>query len=58
MAIVLNQMFHYNLNFLIKNLYYKGKGYEFCRVCFSIEMKTQTQQCPLLIEIEENVLKN
>jgi AraC-like DNA-binding protein len=56
MAIVLNQMFHYNLNPSIKNLYYKGKGYELLSLFFNRNEDQNAQQCPFLID-EENVLK-
>ena len=35
MAIVLNQIFHYNQNSSIKNLYLKGKGYELLSLFFN-----------------------
>jgi hypothetical protein len=35
MAIVLSQLFHYNLHPSIKNLYYKGKGYELLSLYFN-----------------------
>ena len=56
MAIVLNQMFHYNLNPSIKNLYYKGKGYELLSLFFNRNDDPNAEQCPFLID-EENVLK-
>jgi AraC-like DNA-binding protein len=56
MAIVLNQMFHYNLNPSIKNLYYKGKGYELLSLFFNRNEDPNAEQCPFLID-EENVLK-
>lgn len=56
MAIVLNQMFHYNLNPSIKNLYYKGKGYELLSLFFNRSDDPNAEQCPFLID-EENVLK-
>ena len=56
MAIVLNQMFHYNLNPSIKNLYYKGKGYELLSLYFNRSEDPNAEQCPFLID-EENVLK-
>ena len=56
MAIVLNQMFHYNLNPSIKNLYYKGKGYELLSLFFNRSEDPDAEQCPFLID-EENVLK-
>lgn len=56
MAIVLNQVFHYNLNTSIKNLYYKGKGYELLSLYFNRNEDPNIEQCPFLID-EENVLK-
>jgi AraC-like DNA-binding protein len=56
MAIVLNQMFHYNLNPSIKNLYYKGKGYELLSLFFNRNEDPNAEQCPFLID-EENVMK-
>jgi AraC-like DNA-binding protein len=56
MAIVLNQMFYYNLNPSIKNLYYKGKGYELLSLFFNRSEDPNAEQCPFLID-EENVLK-
>ena len=56
MAIVLNQIFHYNLNASIKNLYYKGKGYELLSLYFNRNEDPNADHCPFLID-EENVLK-
>lgn len=56
MAIVLNQMFHYHLNATIKNLYYKGKGYELLSLFFNKSEDPNIEQCPFLID-EENVQK-
>lgn len=56
MAIVLNQIFHYNLNASIKNLYYKGKGYELLSLYFNRNEDPNAEHCPFLID-EENVLK-
>ena len=56
MAIVLNQMFHYSLNPNIKNLYYKGKGYELLSLFFNKNEDPNIEQCPFLID-EENVQK-
>jgi AraC-like DNA-binding protein len=56
MAIVLNQMFHYNLNPTIKNLYYKGKGYELLSLFFNKSEDSDIEQCPFLVD-EENVKK-
>lgn len=56
MAIVLSQLLHYNLNSFIKNLYYKGKGYELLSLYFNRSEDPTAEQCPFLID-EENVLK-
>jgi hypothetical protein len=53
MAIVLSQLFHYNLHPSIKNLYYKGKGYELLS-CISTEEDPNAEQCPFLID-EDNM---
>lgn len=55
-AIVLSQMFHFNLNPSIKNLYYKGKGYELLSLYFNRSEDPDAEHCPFLID-EENVLK-
>ncbi len=56
MAIVLSQLFHYNLHPNIKNLYYKGKGYELLSLFFNRSEDPDAEQCPFLID-EENVMK-
>ena len=56
MAIVLSQLFHYNLHPNIKNLYYKGKGYELLSLFFNRSEDPNAEQCPFLID-EENVMK-
>ncbi|WP_445456245.1 helix-turn-helix transcriptional regulator [Flavobacterium sp. HNIBRBA15423] len=56
MAIVLNQIFHYNQNSSIKNLYLKGKGYELMSLYFNQNEDPNAEHCPFLID-EENVLK-
>lgn len=56
MAIVLSQLFHYNLHPNIKNLYYKGKGYELLSLYFNRSEDPDAEQCPFLID-EENVMK-
>ncbi|MFN3639495.1 MAG: helix-turn-helix transcriptional regulator [Flavobacterium sp.] len=55
-AIVLNQLFQYNLNTSIKNLYYKGKGYELLSLYFNRNEDPNVEHCPFLLD-EENVLK-
>jgi AraC-like DNA-binding protein len=56
MSIVLSQLFHYNLHPSIKNLYYKGKGYELLSLYFNQTEDPNAEQCPFLID-EENVMK-
>ena len=56
MAIVLSQMFHYHLSPSIKNLYYKGKGYELLSLYFNRNEDPNAEHCPFLVD-EENVLK-
>ncbi len=56
MAIVLSQLFHYNLHPSIKNLYYKGKGYELLSLYFNRTEDPNAEQCPFLVD-EDNVLK-
>jgi AraC-like DNA-binding protein len=56
MAIVLSQLFHYNLHPNIKTLYYKGKGYELLSLYFNRSEDPDAEQCPFLID-EENVMK-
>ncbi|RZJ72026.1 AraC family transcriptional regulator [Flavobacterium sp.] len=56
MAIVLNQLFHFNLHPSIKNLYYRGKAYELLSLYFNRTEDPDAEQCPFLID-EENVLK-
>ncbi|HEU0136940.1 MAG TPA: AraC family transcriptional regulator [Flavobacterium sp.] len=56
MAIVLSQLFHYNLHPSIKNLYYKGKGYELLSLYFNRTEDPDAEQCPFLVD-EDNVLK-
>ncbi|GIZ07865.1 AraC family transcriptional regulator [Flavobacterium sp. UMI-01] len=56
MAIVLSQLFHYNLHPSIKNLYYKGKGYELLSLYFNRTEDPNAEQCPFLTD-EDNVLK-
>lgn len=56
MAIVLNQIFNYNQNSSIKNLYLKGKSYELLSLFFNSNEDPNAEFCPFLID-EENVLK-
>lgn len=56
MAIVLSQLFNYNLSPSIRNLYFKGKAYELLSLYFNRTEDPNAEQCPFLID-EENVLK-
>ena len=56
MAIVLSQLFHFNLHQSIKKLYFKGKVYELLSLYFSRAEDPNAEQCPFLID-EENVIK-
>jgi AraC-like DNA-binding protein len=56
MSIVLSQIFNFNLNPSIKNLYYRGKGYELLSLYFNRTEDPNAEQCPFLID-EENVMK-
>lgn len=56
MAIVLNQIFHYNQNSSIKNLYLKGKAYELLSLFFNKNEDPNAENCPFLVD-EDNVLK-
>ncbi|MBC7523204.1 MAG: helix-turn-helix transcriptional regulator [Flavobacterium sp.] len=57
MSIVLSQLFHYNLNPSIKNLYYKGKGYELLSLFFNRTEDSNVEQCPFLIDDEKLKIK-
>lgn len=56
MAIVLSQLFHFNLHPTIKKLYFKGKIYELLSLYFNRPEDANTEQCPFLTD-EENVIK-
>ncbi|MFP9097620.1 helix-turn-helix transcriptional regulator [Flavobacterium sp. RHBU_24] len=56
MAIVLSQLFHFNLHPSIKKLYFKGKVYELLSLYFNRAEDPNAEQCPFLID-EENVIK-
>jgi AraC-like DNA-binding protein len=56
LAIVLHQIFNYNQNSSVKNLYLKGKGYELLSLYFNQNAENGIEQCPFLLD-EENVLK-
>lgn len=56
MAIVLSQLFHFNLHQSIKKLYFKGKVYELLSLYFNRAEDPNAEQCPFLTD-EDNVLK-
>lgn len=56
MAIVLSQLFYFNLHPSVKNLYFKGKVYELLSLYFNRAEDPNAEQCPFLID-EENVIK-
>lgn len=56
MAVVLSQMFHFNLHQSIKKLYFKGKVYELLSLYFNRSEDTNIEACPFLVD-EENVIK-
>lgn len=56
MAVVLSQLFHFNLHQSIKKLYFKGKIYELLSLYFNRAEDTSTESCPFLVD-EENVIK-
>ncbi|MFD2602432.1 MULTISPECIES: helix-turn-helix transcriptional regulator [Flavobacterium] len=56
MAVVLSQLFHFNLHQSIKKLYFKGKVYELLSLYFNRAEDTNAESCPFLVD-EENVIK-
>jgi|TARA_R110002051_G_scaffold4229_2_gene22637 AraC-like DNA-binding protein len=56
MAIALNQLMNYNLHNSIKELYFKGKGYELLSLYFNRPADADVEQCPFLVD-EDNVQK-
>lgn len=56
MAVVLSQLFHFNMHSSIKKLYFKGKVYELLSLYFNRAEDPNAEQCPFLID-EENVIK-
>ena len=56
MAIVLSQLFHFNLHQSIKKLYFKGKVYELLSLYFNRTEDANVESCPFLVD-EENVIK-
>ena len=56
MAIALNQIINYNLNSIIKSLYFKGKALEILSLYFNRSEDADIEQCPFLVD-ETNVIK-
>jgi AraC-like DNA-binding protein len=56
MAIVLNQMLHYNLHPMVKPIYFRAKAYELLSLYFNAPQNMDLEQCPFLVD-EENVAK-
>ena len=56
MAIILTQLFNYNLHSSMKQLYFKGKIYELLSLYFNKSEDPSLEQCPFLVD-EDNVAK-
>jgi AraC-like DNA-binding protein len=56
MSIALNQVINYNLNDIIKPLYFKAKAYELLSLYFNRNEDADIEQCPFLAD-ESNVTK-
>jgi AraC-like DNA-binding protein len=56
MSISLNQVINYNLNEIIKPLYFKAKAYELLSLYFNRSEDADIEQCPFLAD-ESNVTK-
>lgn len=56
MAVVLSQMFHFNLHQSIRKLYFKGKVYELLSLYFNRAEDPNAESCPFLVD-EDNVIK-
>ena len=56
MSICLNQVINYNLNEIIKPLYFKAKAYELLSLYFNRTEDADIEQCPFLAD-ENNVTK-
>ena len=56
MSICLNQVINYNLNEIIKPLYFKAKAYELLSLYFNRSEDADIEQCPFLAD-ESNVTK-
>lgn len=56
MAVVLNQILSFNLNTMVKSLFFKGKAYELLALFFNRNEDADVEQCPFLVD-EVNVAK-
>ncbi len=56
MAVVLNQMLGFNLNRMVKPMFFKGKAYELLALFFNKSEDADVEQCPFLVD-EVNVAK-
>ncbi len=56
MAIILNQLMHFNLNASIQKLYFRGKVYELLSHYFNKSADGDVEQCPFLVDAS-NVAK-
>jgi AraC-like DNA-binding protein len=56
MAVVLNQLYNYNMHASMKELYFKGKCYELLSLYFNRSEDADIEQCPFLVD-EDNVAK-
>jgi len=50
MAIILNQLMHFNLNASIQKLYFRGKAYELLSHYFNQSAEGDVEQCPFLVD--------
>ena len=50
MAIILNQLMHFNLNASIQKLYFRGKAYELLSHYFNQSADGDVEQCPFLVD--------
>lgn len=50
MAIILNQLMHFNLNASIQKLYFRGKAYELLSHYFNQSPDGDVEQCPFLVD--------
>ena len=56
MAIVLNQLYNFNLHSSVKQLYFKGKCYELLSLYFNRSEDADIEQCPFFF-VDDNVAK-